>query len=303
MPQPVIFYSWQSDTPRESTRDAIRVAIEMAISRISTGIPLEDSPRMDSDTQGHPGTPSITETIFEKIRESSILIADVTMAGATVKKEGVKEKKLPNPNVMLELGYGAATLGWQRIILLLNKHYGSPESLPFDLKFRRFPFTYNLTPKSGNREAVIEDLANNLSGAISVCLGAESRLVQTTTSKLLSQTRSLISRIYNFPSIFETFPVPTVNAPLSRDDMAFAQLMELGMVLCYRTPETQVGWSYAWTNLGKQCIAHLGFPTHPVDFTGWPGSDRLMLVDLSQYELLDLEKPEENEQGMGNPFP
>ena len=84
--------------------------------------------------------------------------------------------------MLLELGYGAAILGWQRIILLLNKHYGSPESLPFDLKFRRFPLTYALGPNSDQRQKAIDGLAESLEGAISVCLAAEHRYAEEVIS-------------------------------------------------------------------------------------------------------------------------
>ena len=73
------------------------------------------------------GYPSITETIFSKIEQSEVFVADVTFVGETDRRDGTKAKKLSNPNVLAELGYAAAKLGWDRVILVMNKHYGSPE--------------------------------------------------------------------------------------------------------------------------------------------------------------------------------
>jgi hypothetical protein len=38
---------------------------------------------------------------------------------------------------LIELGYAAARLGWNKIICIFNAAYGKIEELPFDIKFRR----------------------------------------------------------------------------------------------------------------------------------------------------------------------
>jgi hypothetical protein len=43
----------------------------------------------------------------------------------------------PNPNVLIELGYAIAELGWENTILVMNGAYGGPDQLPFDLRGRR----------------------------------------------------------------------------------------------------------------------------------------------------------------------
>jgi hypothetical protein len=48
-----------------------------------------------------------------------------------------KGRETPNPNVLLELGYAISQLGWDRILLVENTAFGSPERLPFDLRARR----------------------------------------------------------------------------------------------------------------------------------------------------------------------
>ena len=60
-------------------------------------------------------------------------------------------------------------------MLVMNKHkqYGSPDSLPFDLRYRRFPLTFELGPQSERRQQVIDSLVSELEGAIRTCLAAE----------------------------------------------------------------------------------------------------------------------------------
>ena len=49
---------------------------------------------------------------------------------------------MPNPNVMLELGYATHVVGWDRVICVLNSDYGAPENMPFDIANRRLtPFS------------------------------------------------------------------------------------------------------------------------------------------------------------------
>lgn len=42
----------------------------------------------------------------------------------------------PNPNVLVELGYAAHSLGWDRIIVVVNTAHGAIEELPFDFRAR-----------------------------------------------------------------------------------------------------------------------------------------------------------------------
>jgi hypothetical protein len=76
-----VFYSWQSDTPAKVGRTFIREALEAAIA----GLELEDAerPEIDRDTKGVLGSPVIADTIFRKIREARVVVADVTLTGHT----------------------------------------------------------------------------------------------------------------------------------------------------------------------------------------------------------------------------
>jgi len=127
-----IFYAWQSDRIQKAHRYLIRAAASEAVKRIGKDADIEDSPRLDHDTQDVSGTPEIAGTIYRKIEDSSVFLADLTFVGST-DLEGHK-KLLPNPNVTLELGYAARSVGWERIICVMNTAFGPAEELIFDLR-------------------------------------------------------------------------------------------------------------------------------------------------------------------------
>ena len=125
-----IFWSWQSDEPQRETRDIVREALKAAIEQIGAELEEAERPELDHDTKGAPGSPEIVNTILRKIKSASLFVADVTPVGMTRGK-----KQLPNPNVMLELGYAREVLGLDRIILVWNMALfdSSFSDLPFDL--------------------------------------------------------------------------------------------------------------------------------------------------------------------------
>lgn len=138
-----IFYSWQSDLPGSETRNLIQDSIKEAVRLLRDTVDIE----ADRDTQGKFGSPDIAQTIFSKIDCCDIFIADVS-AVCTYQVEDKdgnptgKVKLMPNPNVMLELGYATQVVGWENVICVLNTDYGLPEDMPFDIANRR------LTPYS-----------------------------------------------------------------------------------------------------------------------------------------------------------
>jgi len=135
-----VFYSWQSDTPHQENRDFIREALGEAVS--SFGVTFE----LDEATRGEPGSPDIPATILSKIKKCAIFVPDVTLIG-TVGKRAVL-----NPNVAIEYGIALATLDTARIIPILNRSHGGPESLPFDMKHREVKCTYTLAPNSSRED-------------------------------------------------------------------------------------------------------------------------------------------------------
>jgi hypothetical protein len=127
-----VFYSWQSDSDAALNRSLIETALERALKAIGRDETSTIEPVLDRDTSGVGGSPAITDTIFQKIAGADVFVADVTIINA-----GAGGRLCPNPNVILELGYAIAQLGWDRILLVQNTSFGAPELLPFDLRGRR----------------------------------------------------------------------------------------------------------------------------------------------------------------------
>lgn len=152
-----IFYSWQSDLEASNSRSIIQEAIKSAVQTL--GSEMEDV-EADRDTLNTTGSPDIAQTIFSKIDEADLFIADVTCVSEMQFEEELK--KSPNPNVLVELGYAAGILGWDRIICVINTDYGKIEELPFDIRCRRVtPFSLcNKTKKE-----IIESLKNIIMGS------------------------------------------------------------------------------------------------------------------------------------------
>ena len=135
-----VFYSWQSDLPKDLTRNFIRKCIDEAIDLAEESEAIEAV--RDEATTGVTGSPNIVTTLFDKIDGCDLFIADISLCFAEIQNN---KKKSPNPNVMLELGYAVKRLGWERIICLCNVDFGS--EYPFDIAHNRIT-GYSLVGKS-----------------------------------------------------------------------------------------------------------------------------------------------------------
>ncbi|EOI7480601.1 hypothetical protein WFP10_20055 [Yersinia enterocolitica] len=136
-----IFYSWQSDLDAKLNRFFIRDSLKDALKMLSHEPEYGESIRLDSDTSGVPGTPDIASTIFDKIDNSSVFVADISYCAS----DDAAGKKFPNSNVMIELGYALAKISDIGVLNIMNTAYGKPDNLPFDLKHKRWPIQYELT--------------------------------------------------------------------------------------------------------------------------------------------------------------
>lgn len=124
-----IFNSWQSDTPHNSK--TIRAAIREASTKLELQFP-DLHVKIDEATSNQVGALHIPSSILQNISNSDVFIGDLSAVGST--KDG--KKKLPNPNVLIELGYAISQLGWDRIVILFNKEHGEFKDLPFDIEKR-----------------------------------------------------------------------------------------------------------------------------------------------------------------------
>lgn len=181
-----VFWSWQNDLPPRTNRSFLREAIAIAVDRVSAELDVEDVERveLDHDTKASPGMADISQTILDKISNAAVMIADVTPIGITA-----SGKAIPNPNVMLELGYALHALGFERIIAVLNTAAGhNVEALPFDIRHRRI-LTYEL-PDAATKEQfkfVRESLVKQLTFAIQLNI-KEVRDMRSAATPIIGET-------------------------------------------------------------------------------------------------------------------
>jgi len=259
----------------------VRAAAHAAVGLIGSSMRVDESPRLDHDTENESGTPAIAETIYRKIKGAALFLGDVTFVCEIRDEAGKVKKRIPNPNVMMELGYAAAILGWSRVILVMNKHYGSPESLPFDLRTHSFPVTYDLGPNAERRENVTAALTKNLEDEIRSFLMADHDLVDSTLARLTSYSRLMIKK-YGHQAFWEE---KTDNTVLSRMDLAIMQMLELNVLRCVDAANN-TGVSYVWTYLGKQCCYRLGVKEGPAPVLFQGPQPENMIIDSSFIDVL-----------------
>ncbi len=125
-----IFYSWQNDLDSKTHRYFIEKCLKKALADLEKDAAIYMS--YDRDTKGINGSPDITATIFDKIDKCVLFVCDVSIVNSNA-----NGRKMPNPNVLVELGYAASKLGWDRIICLFDGNTGDIEDLPFDLRQKR----------------------------------------------------------------------------------------------------------------------------------------------------------------------
>ncbi len=167
-----VFFSWQGDTSDGIGRGFVKDILRDVCREIASDTTLDEPPRdlrVDSDTQGVPGQVAIVETIFKKIDECAVFVADMTLVGRLKDDEGV-----PNPNVLIEYGRAVKAVSNQRVICVMNTAYGEPteHDIPFNLRHLRWPIRYKLAENASREEKKKEKqkLARELKIAIRACL-------------------------------------------------------------------------------------------------------------------------------------
>lgn len=159
-----VFYIWQSDLLNSTNRGFIQRALEDAAKSIKTDDTLDIEPIIDRDTAGVPGSPEIAKTIFEKISDADVVVADVSIINT--QHAG---RPSPNPNVLVEVGFALNAIGHDRIILAFNTAFGKVEDLPFDLRPRRV-ITYHMPEVAEDRSTERKKLQRMLEEALKAIL-------------------------------------------------------------------------------------------------------------------------------------
>ena len=144
--------------------------MEVAARRINDDPLLNTELRIDSDTEGVPGQPPVTETILNKIGTCDIFAPDLTFVART---DG--GKLIPNPNVMVEYGYALRAKSHAAMLPVMNTAFGPPGNLPFDMGHLRHPIQYCASPaaKNAERRAARKQLSENIEEALRIMLTAQ----------------------------------------------------------------------------------------------------------------------------------
>jgi len=253
-----VFYSWQSDRPEDLCHYLIRDAANRALKDIGAANEVEVVPRLDHDTKGEAGMPEIADTILRKIQQAGFFLADVTFVGETE-----KQKLIPNPNVLLELGFAARAIGWKRIICVMNEKYGEREKQIFNIRHRRLPIAYALNNRE-HRSTVRSELAGKIKNAIESLFWVEHNAIADTVSKLDMYCLTFL-RQHADKNTIEPPPMNqvTLGAPAGTLDTAgfnnaVNRLLDLGVIRC-GIDGTSGRFVYEWTYLAILLLRSLGW--------------------------------------------
>jgi hypothetical protein len=126
-----IFLAWQSDFG--PSRTTIQAVLESVTSELAATEQLVAPLLLTGAVAQGDGAVRIDAKVVEAISRASVFVADLTVVGR------ILERLLPNPNVLVEVGYALASLGPNRVILLEAER--DQADLPGDGQFaHQFPF-------------------------------------------------------------------------------------------------------------------------------------------------------------------
>jgi hypothetical protein len=263
-----IFYAWQSDRSQKNHRYLIRDVASEAVKRIGRDADIEDSPRLDHDTQDVSGTPEIAGTIYKKIEDSSIFLADLTFVGSVDLTDA--KKLVPNPNVTLELGYAARSIGWERIICVMNTAFGPAEALMFDLQHRRWPICYKLEGEDSEAIRITKKvLGEQIEIALRSAMNSEHQAVEDASRRLSTETIMFMGWHAHHDVFWNDSKGQTIlqAAALGFIDHAIDRLLDLKLIDCFFDPDMKK-FVYRWTYIGKLVLKKLDIkPRSSPDFT------------------------------------
>lgn len=250
-----IFFAWQSDTNPSENRTFIWNAIVDACKVLANNSVPEQSPRPEKDTIGVSGSPNIVQTIFRKIDHCAMFIADVTFVA-----KSEKSRLVPNPNVLLELGYAVKTVGWERTILVLNSACGKADSLPFDMLQHRWPIEYKITSETKAREKRWSNLKEALSVALQSCEEYSLNRATDMMNSLDADCLKLIADNESNRFIVMQLPANNMAGLLigGQRTASLRRLMDLAALKVVEKPHI----GYGWTNDGLLMVREIN-RTHP----------------------------------------
>lgn len=262
----IIFYSWQMDT--KDDKAFIREALDQAVEKLRSEPGISDFPIVDTDLKKMGGIPDVATTMFQKIKKSAVFVGDLTLVGGYPSHSANGVKKTANPNVLIEMGYAAGTLGWDRIICVMNEAtvYGAAADLPVDIRSRRWPIRYELNPivytteptedHKRARKVAQGELAKDLDAAIKAVIHRDFEAVDEAFRRLDANCIAVLKNNANS----DGFMAPdtrsfSMGSSTGVDSVvlnaAIPRLLDLNLIEC----EIHEGkYAYFWTYLGKRLL-------------------------------------------------
>ena len=225
-----IFYSWQSDSPTKTNRYYIEDILKKSLKQINKDNRIVAW--IDRDTKDELGSPEIHNSVFRKINHCKFFICDISLINDQV----------PNPNVLIELGYAIKVLGWNRIICLFNSCSGKVESLPFDINHNRVTqYDHN---KKGEKKRIAEIIALNINSLFrkgELYNPIEDHLKKKIDYIVLKITRNLVNILDFEKNVNYSTRLPELDK-LSISEMAYqlSKSKTLGFYYFYNYEDTQL---------------------------------------------------------------
>ncbi|HYV09641.1 MAG TPA: hypothetical protein VE980_01930 [Pyrinomonadaceae bacterium] len=133
-----VFWSWQDDLPKVFNKHFIGDCLSNAVKQLNKQRHSLVIPVVDRDTKHETGAPNIVSTVFSKINDCQVFVADVSIVNRG------ERRSFPNPNVLIELGYAWNRIGVNNILLVINEAHGEIKEMPFDIAQNR-TIPYSLT--------------------------------------------------------------------------------------------------------------------------------------------------------------
>lgn len=123
-----VFYAWQSDL--KDVKKQISAILGNVQHQLKKDYKINI--KIAKATTKMQGSGAISDELLKKVSEADFFVGDVSI----IHDEEVKPRRTSNPNVLFELGYAVACLGWERIFMVVNRNEDL-DNLPFDIKHRR----------------------------------------------------------------------------------------------------------------------------------------------------------------------
>ncbi|MDM4014641.1 hypothetical protein [Roseiconus lacunae] len=185
---------------------------------------------------------------------------------------------------MLELGYAAAKLGWDRIVLVMNERYGGVSKLPFDLRNRRWPITYALSANQTQPAMLADDLSTRLAAMIGQSLASDYQRAEDAIAKLAPQARRLMKRLGANSAL--TDGGGENRSAVGRDEFYAQQLLNLG-ILRTTDADSNLQYQYTWTYLGRECCRRIGVAIPNEQSIPEFNQSKNVLTDLTAFDELE----------------